>query len=177
MSISGCKVIELNEDDVDISFSPPFIQEAYKQGKWAFVADWAKLFHCWYNGGFVCDADVEFLKPIPEEMFNYDFISGQEINNKVFPTALWGGSETNPYFDLFLNYYLIAEFNTKPNTYYMTHFLTPFIKSKDNQGNIHLHGNGILMEHNYFCPFNHRTKTPLPRKETICVHHFQGSWK
>lgn len=176
MSISGCQVIELNEDNIYVNLAPEFIRKAYEQGKWAFVADWAKLTRCWNSGGFVCDADVEFIKPIPEYMFSYHFISGQEINEKVFPTALWGGVPLNLYCKLFLQYYDVAEFNTKPNTYYMTKFLEPFIKSKVN-GNLHLYHNGILMDQNYFCPYNHRTRTPLPREETVCIHHFQGSWK
>lgn len=52
-----------NEDNFDVN-AIPYISEAYKRGKYSFVADYARYEIVLRNGGFYFDTDVELLQDI-----------------------------------------------------------------------------------------------------------------
>lgn len=64
-----------------------FTKNAYKQKKWAFVSDVARLDVLYKNGGFYLDTDVEVFKPF-EVLENYHEIWAKEnrfsINSGLF---------------------------------------------------------------------------------------------
>lgn len=47
-----------------------YAREALSQKKWAFVADWARLYVLYTYGGFYLDTDMEIMKPIDEFLQN-----------------------------------------------------------------------------------------------------------
>lgn len=47
-----------------------YANEAYKHRKWAFVADWMRLYVLYRHGGFYLDTDMELLKPIESFLEN-----------------------------------------------------------------------------------------------------------
>lgn len=55
------QIIEWNEDNFDITQNR-YCKEAYEEGKWAFVTDYARLKILFENGGFYFDTDVELVK-------------------------------------------------------------------------------------------------------------------
>lgn len=57
------KIIEWNEDNFDINICP-YVKEAYDDGKWAFVSDYARFYVLEKFGGIYLDTDVELLKSI-----------------------------------------------------------------------------------------------------------------
>ena len=52
------KIMEWNEKNIDLSFSP-FVIEAYKNKKWAFVSDVIRLKVLYEYGGIYLDTDVD----------------------------------------------------------------------------------------------------------------------
>lgn len=71
--------------------SIPFVKEAFLAKKWAFVADYIRLYALYTEGGLYLDSDVKILKPFKEEWFDYDFFSAHEIHPGLFEDA--GGIE------------------------------------------------------------------------------------
>ena len=71
--------------------SVPFVREAYQAKKWAFVADYVRLYALYTEGGLYLDSDVKILKPFKEAWFEYDFFSAHEIHPGLFDDA--GGME------------------------------------------------------------------------------------
>lgn len=68
---------EWNENTFDIGNSIPFVKEAYKAGKWAFVADYVRLYALYTEGGIYMDTDVKVLKPF-DDFLTYNFFSAHE---------------------------------------------------------------------------------------------------
>src|SRR5690606_32552861 len=179
------QVIEINETNL-ASFKQKyhpsiqcttFVQEAYSQGKFAYVADYYRMYFMYHFGGITIDADVECLRPLDTSFYNNRFFSGQEINGKVLVTAVMGSVPHNPMIRMFLDYYNLIPFSPIPNTKFLTAYLRPLIKATLPDKTILLHNEGILYPQEYFCPYNHRTRKVLPTSRTYTLHHFQGSWK
>lgn len=68
---------EWNESNFDINNSIPFVKEAYKAKKWAFVTDYVRLYALYTEGGIYMDTDVKVLKPF-DEFLKYNFFSAHE---------------------------------------------------------------------------------------------------
>ena len=45
------QIVEWNEDNFDLSTTPAFVQQAYKNKKWAFVSDFVRLSVVYTYGG------------------------------------------------------------------------------------------------------------------------------
>ena len=79
-----------NKDSFDFD-SIPFVKEAILAKKWAFAADYIRLYALYTEGGLYLDSDVKILKPLKESWFQYDFFSAHEIHPGLFENA--GGSQ------------------------------------------------------------------------------------
>ncbi len=67
---------EWNESTFDIN-SVPFVREAYKAKKWAFVSDYVRLYALYTEGGIYMDTDVKVIKSF-DEFLTYNFFSAHE---------------------------------------------------------------------------------------------------
>lgn len=68
---------EWNEKIFDVN-SVPFVRDAYKAKKWAFVSDYVRLHALYYEGGIYMDTDVKVMKTF-DEFLQYNFFSSHEI--------------------------------------------------------------------------------------------------
>lgn len=67
-----------NEDNFDIK-SNQFVYQAYKAKKYAFVADYIRLYALYTEGGIYLDTDVKVLKSF-DPYLNYSFVSSIEYH-------------------------------------------------------------------------------------------------
>ncbi|GAA6773453.1 glycosyltransferase family 32 protein [Flavobacterium sp. CGRL2] len=72
-----------DKDSFDFD-SIPFVKEALLAKKWAFAADYIRLYALYTEGGLYLDSDVRILKPFKEEWFDYGFFSAHEIHPGLF---------------------------------------------------------------------------------------------
>lgn len=63
------KIIEINEDNFDVS-QYQYTQQAYQQGKYAFVSDVARLLFLYNDGGIYLDTDVLMTKSLTDLLSN-----------------------------------------------------------------------------------------------------------
>ena len=82
-----------NEKNFDIEKSCDYVKEAYKNKKFAFVADYIRMFALYSEGGIYMDTDVELLKPF-DDLLQYDFFSSFENMVMVNP-AIVGAKKGN----------------------------------------------------------------------------------
>ena len=61
------KIIEWNETNYDVHKNQ-YMSDAYKERKWAFVSDYARIDVVYTYGGIYLDTDVEVIKPLNEHM-------------------------------------------------------------------------------------------------------------
>ena len=71
-----------DESNFDVNMSP-LCREAYAAGKWAFVADYCRVYALYTCGGIYMDTDVLVLKRF-DEFLQYSFCSSQEYYPRVF---------------------------------------------------------------------------------------------
>lgn len=65
-------------DNFDIN-SVPFVQQACSVRKWAFAADYIRLFALYNYGGIYLDSDVEIVKPF-DSFLDYGFFTSMEYH-------------------------------------------------------------------------------------------------
>lgn len=74
---------EWNEVGTDV---PRFVREAWAARKWAFVADWMRLYVLFNEGGVYFDTDFELLAPIGDLLAGGEFVAGEYFpNGKIGP--------------------------------------------------------------------------------------------
>ena len=60
------EIREWNENNFDLSSAPQYVQEAYREKRYAFVSDYVRLYAVYQCGGLYLDTDVELLKPFDD---------------------------------------------------------------------------------------------------------------
>ena len=68
-----------NTANFDISRAPAYVQQAFAQRKWAFAADYIRMWALYTEGGIYLDSDVRVLKPF-DDMLGYNFFSSMEYH-------------------------------------------------------------------------------------------------
>ncbi|EIY26940.1 glycosyltransferase family 32 protein [Phocaeicola dorei] len=68
-----------NTANFDIENSIPYVKEAFTHRKWAFVADYIRMYALYTEGGIYLDSDVKVLKRF-DEFLNHSFFSSMEYH-------------------------------------------------------------------------------------------------
>lgn len=68
-----------NTHNFDIESSVPYVKEAFEARKWAFAADYIRMYALYTEGGIYFDSDVKVLKPF-DEFLGYSFFSSLEYH-------------------------------------------------------------------------------------------------
>lgn len=63
--------------------SVPFVAQAYRAGKWAFAADYIRLYALFTEGGIYLDTDV-FVQKKFDDFLQHDFFTGIEYHERIF---------------------------------------------------------------------------------------------
>jgi len=108
------EVLEINEDNFNIHFNK-YVEDAYKNKKWAFVSDVARLWALYELGGIYVDTDVMVYKDL-RELFDCPAFTGFE--QPGYPVCAVMGSEAgNEIIKQMLDYYDNETFEVKENWY------------------------------------------------------------
>lgn len=89
--------------------SVPFVKEAIERRKWAFAADYVRLYALYTEGGIYLDSDVEVFKRF-DCFINNDFFAGTEIrtpDGKTFTieAGIMGAKAGHLYLKQCMDYY------------------------------------------------------------------------
>ena len=104
------ELLEINESNFDIHFNK-FVEEAYKNKKYAFVSDVARLWALYEYGGVYMDTDVIVNKNL-DIFLGYDFFTGFE--QPYYPvTAIMGSVKNNMLIREMLESYNNREFKVQ----------------------------------------------------------------
>lgn len=72
------EIIEWNEKNADLSH--PFVKEAYRLEKWAFVSDYIRLKVLYEYGGIYLDTDMMLLKSLDDFLSNECFFGAEQYD-------------------------------------------------------------------------------------------------
>lgn len=175
--------------DLDV----PFLKEALECEKWAFAADYTRLYALYTMGGIYLDTDVEVFKNF-SPLLNHKAFIGREnsyhMKKNMMMTFLtshcMGAEKGHPYIKACLDYYKGRHFITSPETWLPDNLkydqrTLPFIQSEigELQGyspsrrirGIQIFGEGVYVYPYYYFDCHNR------KKESYCKHLAMGSWR
>lgn len=68
-----------NAQNFDVEGAPDYVREAIRQRKWAFAADYIRMYALYHEGGIYLDSDVLVRKPF-DDLLNHSFMSSLEYH-------------------------------------------------------------------------------------------------
>ena len=173
------EIKEWNEDNFDIN-SNQYIREAYESRKFAFVTDYVRLYAIYMEGGIYMDTDVEVMGNYDKFLHHHAF-SGFETDGNV-PTGMMAAEKGSIWAKELLDMYDNRNFIMADGSFDMTTNTTVITK--------YMLGKGLVLNNRYqdfpglctmypaefFCPKDHRTGKIKCTHNTVCIHHFAGTW-
>ena len=173
------EIKEWNEDNFDIN-SNQYIREAYESRKFAFVTDYVRLYAIYMEGGIYMDTDVEVMGNYDKFLHHHAF-SGFETDGNV-PTGIMAAEKGSIWAKELLDMYDNRKFIMADGSFDMTTNTTVITK--------YMLGKGLVLNNRYqdfpglctmypaefFCPKDHRTGKIKCTHNTVCIHHFAGTW-
>lgn len=165
-----------DEQSFDIT-SNKWCQEAYKQKKYAFVADYVRLKVLYEQGGIYLDTDIQLYKSLNPFLSNEAFMGFER--DEILSMGVMGFKKNNKIIKELLDYY-DQEFNLnivnklESNANITTQILSEkYGLSRNNAKqiieNINIYPKTFFNPMDYFGNWD---KSP----ETVCVHLYMGSW-
>ena len=170
---------EWNEDNFDVNLYP-YAKEALENRKFAFVTDVVRLYALYTEGGVYMDTDVEVLKSY-DSFLHHTMFSGFETNGYV-PTGMMAAEKGSVWAKELLDGYNDRRFVLEDGSFDLTTnttVITDYMKEKGlklNNTYQDLEGLCTMYPSEYFCPKDHRTGVIYCTNNTVCIHHFAGSW-
>lgn len=162
--------------------SSRWVSEAFDNKKYAFAADYIRLFALYNYGGIYLDMDVEVLKPF-DDLLDADELICYESNRDVFEMATIGASKGANWIKDILDYYENRSFilpdgsldtlplpNIAKNALSSKYSLINYpSKSLDEK---YL----TIYPSEYFSPKSYNNGKLQLTTNTYSIHHFEGSW-
>lgn len=170
---------EWNEDNFDINGNS-YVREAYEARKFAFVTDYVRLYALYHEGGVYMDTDVEVTGSFDPFLHHIAF-SGFETDGNV-PTGMMAAEKGSVWTKDLLDDYCDRHFVKSDGSFDMTTNTTVITNYMLDKGlllnNKYQDFPGLcsIYPSDYFCPKDHRTGLIRRTKNTVCIHHFAGSW-
>lgn len=175
------EIRECNALNFDMGIND-FVKEAYEAKKWAFVADFARLYLLYHYGGVYMDGDVELVKNIDIFLKRPAFI-GQERKGWV-SAGIIGAEAGNDFIKTCLDYYkgkhFLREdgtFNQITNVQIITHNLFESYGLLLNGKKQRLGNLLYIYPVDYFSPKDSITGEIHATDNTYAIHHFNNAWK
>ncbi|WP_294617827.1 glycosyltransferase family 32 protein [uncultured Bacteroides sp.] len=171
---------DLNRFDIRRSL---WVQQAFEARKYAFAADYIRLYAVYHYGGIYMDMDVEVLRSF-DTLLDADYMFGLETEEGV-EAGIFGAKPYNPYIKKCLDYYEGRTFRKADGSYDMRPL--PAVMYGILSGNYTILpratvslGSGLdamsLFPVDYFTAKSYETGKVKVTKNTYTIHHFAGSW-
>ena len=173
------EIKEWNEDNFDLD-KYPYVREAYDNRKFAFVTDVVRLYALYNEGGIYMDTDVEVLKSLDPFLHHVAF-SGFE-NDTNIPTGIMasekGGKWAKDNLDYYNNRHFLLPDGNLDLTTNVTTITNYMLKHGLQQNNTFQDFSNLITFYpkDYFCPKSYKDGKIYITKNSVCIHHFSGSW-
>lgn len=174
------EIKEWNEQNYDVN-KIPYVRDAYKEKKWAFVADYVRLDVVWKYGGLYLDTDVELIKPLDYFLQYEQFFAIEKYNANVATGLGFGAIAGSEILKQLLDVYKNISFYKEDGNlnliscvkYTTDYFVTKGYCIKD----VTQKCNGAtIFSSEYFCPMNFKTGKVFITENTYGIHWYEASW-
>lgn len=166
-----------------------WVDQAFEKKKYAFAADYIRLYALYHYGGIYLDSDVEVLKSFDKFLCLDDMICYENSSRKGLEVAAVGVSKGREWVKQCLNYYSDKVFDLG-NGLLETKVMPEVVRDVLITNNWILHEvNGILeaiavdsskeivvFPYEFFSPKSYATGKLIITGNTHSIHHFAASW-
>lgn len=163
-----------------------WVKEAFERKKYAFAADYIRLYALATEGGIYLDSDVEVLKSF-DDLLDLPYFICQENSPQGIEAATIGAEQGIPWIQKCLDYYTDKHF-VDPNGNIHTAVLPSILKKcilesfcmkqiKDISEFIYDKNTVCVLSIDYFSPKNYVNKKIHITNNTYSIHHFAGTWQ
>ena len=181
------EIKEWNEDNFDVNMIP-YIAEAYRCKKYAFVSDYARFWILYHYGGLYFDTDVEVIAPMDDIIARGPFMgceAGAPGATPDFEGVAPGlGLGANPGLGLYkivLDWYATHHFALWKGKFSGTvvKIVTRIILKNGyvaREDGIFESCGIFIYPAEYFCPKNYCTGEMNITSKTVSIHHYTSTW-
>lgn len=178
------KIIEWNEKNSDLSH--PFVKEAYRLKKWAFVSDYIRLKALYDFGGIYLDTDMMVLKSFDSLLINTCFFGAED--SEFISCGIIGAERANWFVKISLSHYDNFQFSKGMNIGMQTipRIITNIFRNEfkyyDNFDEFSKFDNLTIFPPQYFYPLpfsesdNVKKYKEYIQSDTLAVHLWNSSW-
>lgn len=192
-----------DETNFDLDNSLPFVKEAYNVRKFAFVADYVRMYALFKEGGVYMDTDICVLRRF-DEFMNYRFFTAMEYHqdnvrilnlkdelteegsrkdkNKIIydiciESAIFAAEQKHPFIKDCLDYYKDIHFIQSDGSYY-DKIIVPVIMAlcAEKYGFRYKNEFQILAEDMHLFPDDYFTAPCKQTENTLALHMVKNSW-
>ena len=176
----GYEIREWNESNFDVRENT-YCREAYEAKKWAFVADYVRLWVVLHYGGMYMDTDVEVVRSM-DSLLGHTVFMGFESDHAV-SLGTFGAEKHNSVIRKFLSAYDTRQFCRPDGSLDMTtnlRIITPILVHQYGlrlDGKEQNLGGGIVVyPAEVFIAKDYQTGWVLCDESTFAIHHYAASW-
>lgn len=194
-----------SEKNFDMQLAPEYVREAYANNKFAFVADYVRLWALYNEGGIYLDTDIELKKDLTPYLNNgffssieyhkdmvkalkilkYDLTSDfcrkpsvEHIRGIGIQSAIFGGEERHPFFRDCLLFYKERKFILADGTLNNKVILPDVLAiCAERFGFRYIEGEQILNEGLHIYPQDIFTGVKNVTERTVAIHRAHNSWR
>jgi len=177
--LPGYELKQWNEDNFDLD-SNMYARQAYELKRYAYVADYVRLYALHNFGGIYMDVDVELLKNL-DYFLKFPAFTGFEDEENV-STGVMGSIKNSEWIKGLLACYARRVFilpdnkiDTSSNVAIVANSLREMGLVPNNQYQV-IGGTIHVFPSEYFYPKSLATGEVVITPNTFCIHHFSASW-
>lgn len=171
------KIVQWNETNYNFKKNQ-FMLDAYNDGKYAFVSDYARLDIIYNNGGIYLDTDVELIKNL-DDLLSLDMYLGFELPGAINTGVGFGAKKNHPFILENLKQYdnLDYKINKETCVYYTGRAIEDYYSINILKRNeVITLKDLVVFPTEYFCPLNIESNKLTITKKTKSIHHYDASW-
>lgn len=183
--LSDYELVLWDRKRFDIS-SNIWVKQAYENKKYAFAADYIRLYALYTYGGIYLDSDVQVLKSF-DDLLELPYFIGV-TSNQSLEAAVIGCEKECDWIRLCLNYYTNRSFLTESDQFDLTTLPKIMYKqiesvkqivyiSESTPINYHSDDELYLFPFDYFCCKRGNDGKVLVTSNSYSIHHFAMSWR
>lgn len=173
------EIIEWNENNYDIE-KHPYMKQAYEEGAYSFVSDYARLDILYDEGGLYLDTDVEIMKNIDDLLYQEAFCGVEKwqlLNSGGLSGSVKGHPMIKKILDARKDIYFIDK-NGKQNRNTCGFYDTSVAIREGYRlnGMTQSVGGMNIYAYDYFHPYDYMSGLMNETDNTYSVHWFNGGW-
>lgn len=169
------EIVRWDESNYDVN-KHPYMAQAYKEKKWAFVSDYARLDIVYHFGGIYLDTDVELIKNL-DELRRFNAYVGFESETFVNTGLGFGAVKRNKLIGKLMHGYdevVPGNYITCPQLQSMEMDKIGLVRNDTFQ---YLdYGDVAVLPSEFLCPLEYRFRQEKMTENTFSIHHYSGSW-